>query len=217
MLAVDSVPSHSLFKRSGSIWKRFAGREIRAKQSTQNLRMEVKEVHKLQKRHTETIRVQNKNHFIITHLQTVEAPPKQPDAIVPPSTRVTSSDMATTPFPRSRSVQTVGWNIFLTPEQIYSLVMGFAPEQMEDKWFIYSEGPDNAGKLKVHFHRSWTGIKIAELFVLIDLKGEGAGKIVGIKWNGTDQTNHMDEEEAKYMMRTTLAWVLGIDIEKGFS
>lgn len=84
---------------------------------------------------------------------------------------------------------------------------------MEDKWFIYSEGPDGSGKLKVHFHRSWTGMKIAELFVVVDLKGEGAGKVVGIKWNGSDQTNWMNEEEAKYMISTTCAWVLGVNFE----
>jgi hypothetical protein len=119
------------------------------------------------------------------------------------------------PFPKSSRIHTVAWNIFLTPDQVYGLVMGFRPQQMEDKWFVYSEGPDGSGKLKVHFHRSWTGIKIAELFILIDLKGDGAGKIVGIKWNSSDQTNGMDEEEAKYMIVTTCAWVLGVRIDTG--
>lgn len=85
---------------------------------------------------------------------------------------------------------------------------------MEDKWFIYSEGPDQAGKLKVHFHRSWTGLKVAELFVVMDTKGEGAGKIVGIKWNGGQDTNWMSEEEAKYMIRMTCRWQLGVHLEE---
>ena len=84
---------------------------------------------------------------------------------------------------------------------------------MSDKWFIYSEGPDRAGKLKVHFHRSWTGTKIAELFVVMDTKGEGAGKIVGIKWNGSEAMNCLSEEEAKYMIRTACRWQLGVDLE----
>lgn len=122
--------------------------------------------------------------------------------------------MQTTPFPTSSHIHTVAWDVYLTPEQAYSLVMGFKPQQMEDKWFIYSEGPDRSGKLKIHFHRSWTGLKMAELFVVIDLKGEGAGKILGIKWNGSSQTNGMNEEEAKYMISTTCAWVLGVNLEK---
>lgn len=107
----------------------------------------------------------------------------------------------------------VPWNVYLPPSQIHSLYLGHAPEDMDDKWFIYSEGPDRAGKLKVHFHRSWTGMKVAELFVVMDIKGEGAGKIVGIKWNGGEETNWMSEEEAKYMIRTTCRWQLAVDLE----
>lgn len=84
---------------------------------------------------------------------------------------------------------------------------------MEDKWFIYSEGPDHSGKLKVHFHRSWTGLKVAELFVVIDLRGEGAGKIVGIKWDGGKTTNGMDIGEVKYTIEMVCRWVLRIDLE----
>lgn len=85
---------------------------------------------------------------------------------------------------------------------------------MSEKWFIYSEGPDQTGKLKVHFHRSWTGMKIAELFVVMDVKGEGAGKILGIKWDGSAETNRMNEEEAKFMIRRTCSSTLGVDLEQ---
>lgn len=171
----------------------------------------VEVVHKLQRRRTEPAK-QKPNRPVIAHLQRVEVPRKHPETKVN-AKRVVAADMRTTPFPPSSQIRTVSWNVFLTPEQVYRLVMGFCPQEMEDKWFIYSEGPDQSGKLKVHFHRSWTGLKIAELFVVIDLKGEGAGKIVGIKWNGTEQTNGMDEEEAKYMVSTTCSWVLGVSLE----
>ena len=151
--------------------------------------------------------------LITTHI--VEVPRKRPEPIRT-DPRALKTDMQTSSFPDSVRVQTVSWNVFLAPEQVFNLVMGFKPKQMEDKWFIYAEGPDQSGKLKVHFHRSWTGLKIAELFILVDLKGLGAGKIVGIKFNGSEQTNGMDEEEAKYMVSTTCAWVLGVNMEKGF-
>jgi len=147
-------------------------------------------------------------------MQRVDVPKQRSETAVMSATKVLASDMQTSSFPNSSRINTVAWNVYLTPEQGFNLVMGFKPSQMEDKWFIYSEGPDNSGKLKVHFHRSWTGLKIAELFVLIDLKGLGAGKIVGIKWNGSEQTNGMSEEEAKYMIATTCAWVLKVEIEK---
>jgi hypothetical protein len=84
---------------------------------------------------------------------------------------------------------------------------------MADQWFIFSEGPDVNGKLKVHFHRAWTGLKVAELFVVMDLKGEGAGKIVGVKWNGSEQTSRMVEEEAKRTVRGACRGSLGIELE----
>ncbi|KAF2274406.1 uncharacterized protein EI97DRAFT_460260 [Westerdykella ornata] len=140
----------------------------------------------------------------------------RPSAISTPSrtsTRVLATDVPTAPFPRSPGVQTTPWNVFLTPAQVYALVQGFRPETMEDKWFVYSEGPDHSGKLKVHFHRSWTGMKIAELFVVIDLRGEGAGKIVGIKWDAGEKTNGMDVGEVKYTIAMACRWALGVNLE----
>jgi hypothetical protein len=89
---------------------------------------------------------------------------------------------------------------------------------MSDKWFIYSEGPDPMGKLKVHFHRSLTGTKVAELFLVMDVKGEGAGKIVGIKWNGGDDvgSGRMHSDEARYLVRKIMQTELGFELEDGY-
>ncbi|KAE8849055.1 hypothetical protein P3342_006684 [Pyrenophora teres f. teres] len=135
-------------------------------------------------------------------------PPPSPE----PRRRVLAGALPTIAFPGKPLI--TAWNIFLPPSQIYSLYLGYAPKDMDDKWYIYSEGPDQAGKLKVHFHMSGTGMKVAELFVVMDTKGEGAGKIVGIKWNGGAEMNWMSEEEAKYMIRTACRWQLSVDLEK---
>jgi hypothetical protein len=29
----------------------------------------------------------------------------------------------------------------------------------EDKWFVYADGPDPEGHIRLHMHRSWTGKK----------------------------------------------------------
>jgi len=34
---------------------------------------------------------------------------------------------------------------------------------MEDKWFVYADGPDAKGYITLHLHRSWTGIKVADI------------------------------------------------------
>ncbi|KAF2708031.1 hypothetical protein K504DRAFT_382261 [Pleomassaria siparia CBS 279.74] len=224
----------SLLKRSTSIWRRISKRERSSPASlsspplpapthnqTQDHISDARRTNKLQRRPTQPKAHKN----MITHMQRVNISPpiqqkpseKRPEPITlsTDANRVLATDMSTTPFPVSPRISTVAWNVFLTPAQVFNLVMGFRPINMYDKWFIYSEGPDNSGKLKVHFFSSWTGLKIAELFVVVDLKGLGAGKIVGIKWNGTEQTNGMSEDEAKYMIETTCAWVLNVHIEKG--
>jgi hypothetical protein len=96
---------------------------------------------------------------------------------------------------------------------VHALYTGFFPENMSDEWFIFSEGPDVNGKLKVHFHRAWTGLKVAELFVVMDLKGEGAGKVVGVKWNASEQTRRLNEDEAKKTLRGGCRNALGIELE----
>lgn len=68
----------------------------------------------------------------------------------------------------------------------------------------------------MHFHRSGNGQKIAELFVVMDVKGEGAGKIVGIKWDAGWETNRMSESEAKLVVREACVDMLGVQLEAGF-
>lgn len=157
---------------------------------------------------------------MITHIHRVEIPPKYQTVRDPskrhpsndPPLRVLPTAMPTIQFPGTPCIRP--WDVFLPPSQIFSLYLGFLPQEMSEKWFIYSEGPDQTGKLKVHFHRSWTGMKIAELFVVMDVRGEGAGKILGIKWDGSAETNRMNEEEAKFMIRTTCKCTLGVDLEQ---
>ncbi|KAF2018017.1 hypothetical protein BU24DRAFT_163538 [Aaosphaeria arxii CBS 175.79] len=212
MLATQSQPSLS---RTTSIWRRLSRRESRSRTPTAE---NTPAPQRLQKRNKEVATIIEKKHAASSTQKPSAAAELVPAKKLPTTrasrSRAVASQMQTSSFPDSPSdIHTVPWNVFLTPDQVYNLFMGFKPEQMEDKWFIYSQGPDRSGKLKVHFHRSWTGMKVAELFVVIDLKGEGAGKIVGIKWNATEQTNGLDGEEAKYMIATTCAWVLGVNME----
>ena len=46
----------------------------------------------------------------------------------------------------------------------------------------------------------------------MDLKGEGAGKIVGVKWNGSERTSKM-VEEAKRTVRGACKEALRIELE----
>lgn len=75
---------------------------------------------------------------------------------------------------------------------------------MEDKWFIYSEGP-NEGKLRVYFYRSWTGHKIFELLVEGD---ESRAKIVDIEWETNKKIwNEGGKEDVKEYVKTVLHYL----------
>ena len=47
---------------------------------------------------------------------------------------------------------------------------------MEEKWFIYADGPDALGTVVVHMHRSWTGFKTIEIKFKVPLDDNGASK-----------------------------------------
>lgn len=55
------------------------------------------------------------------------------------------------PFTSSAQIEC---NIILTPDEFKTLSMRHAPEEMEDRWFMYCD--DDV----INYYRSWTGIKI---------------------------------------------------------
>ena len=66
----------------------------------------------------------------------------------------------------------------------------------------------------MHFHRARAGTKVAEVFVVVDLKGEGAGKIVGIKWTrDAGMGREIGEHEAKGVVRGACKRALGVLLE----
>lgn len=62
---------------------------------------------------------------------------------------VTKADWETTPMPEKNTQFTIKRKF--SDAEINRLKRGYAPEEMEEKWFYYYEDG------KVYFHRSWTG------------------------------------------------------------
>ncbi|KAF2748424.1 hypothetical protein M011DRAFT_457744 [Sporormia fimetaria CBS 119925] len=120
------------------------------------------------------------------------------------------------PFPpHSLTLITRPWTLPLSAPSIYSLVQGFTPRDMEDKWFVYSEGPDRSGRLKTHFFRSWTGRKVAELFLVVDMEGPeaGEGRVVGVKWDAGDEGGEgIGEVEVKEVVRGACWACWGVEL-----
>lgn len=63
-----------------------------------------------------------------------------------------------------KSPTAVDWVVPIpTQEALARMMHGFCPEEMEDKWVIFAEGPAAEGgeggtTATICFHRSWTGI-----------------------------------------------------------
>lgn len=66
-------------------------------------------------------------------------------------TKASAESWECIPFSKFKKVDC---NIFLTPEEFWTLYMGHIPEVMEDHWFMYCD--DNS----INYFRSWTGIQI---------------------------------------------------------
>lgn len=87
---------------------------------------------------------------------------------------------------------------------------------MEDKWFVYAEGPDAEGRVLIHMHRSWTGKKIVELEIKMrgdseEEKKTGSAEIMGITWEMDEEViRDHSEEKAKYNALEVCKWVLGV-------
>jgi len=94
---------------------------------------------------------------------------------------------------------------------------------MEDKWLVYSIGPDDEGRVKLFTVRSWTGSRIAEVHILLnkaekggkdgkDEKGRG-GRITGIVWESSKEViNGQDEKGAKRGVRELCKMYLGVEL-----
>ena len=134
----------------------------------------------------------------------------------PPTKRVMASDWKTKPF--AQEPITSAWKVDIKASDLSTLLNGFRPREMEDKWFIYADEPDSSGQARLHFFRSWTGMKMAEVILQtreVDrdgTKGESA-QITGIVWKSSDEGTRLETEAGvKEMVREVCRWVLNVEL-----
>ena len=113
------------------------------------------------------------------------------------------------------------WNVHIPKDGLEKLLNGFQPREMEDKWFIYADGPDDSGHAILHMHRSWTGRKVFEIAIEgAGNKGEEIGnaqaRITGLKWEfDSGYLWNKDAEKAKDDVREVCRWILGVELSEG--
>lgn len=94
-------------------------------------------------------------------------------------------------------------------KDVQAVLNGFRPQEMEDKWFIFTEegrGPDE-GKARTYLVRSWTGLTVAEVEWLRE-----SGEVEAIVFDSQEEKKVLDTgEEAWEHAREVFRWVLGVD------
>ena len=128
--------------------------------------------------------------------------------------RMTSTDRGTNPFQKP---VTSNWNLAIPRPELPKILMGFEPQDMDDKWFVYTKGPDAQGVALVHMHRSWTGNKSFELKLVVEptdgseqKKDDGDAHFTAITWESV--SGAWDEEEAKRIAKGVCQWCLDVQL-----
>lgn len=110
------------------------------------------------------------------------------------------------------------WDASVPSSQLTKLLNGFMPQDMDDKWFIYADGPDADGSVVVHMHRSWTSYEVYRLMLNVPLDAEGNVKeedsnILELMWE-TDENRYRggDEDHEKEIITSVCKWMLGVEL-----
>lgn len=84
----------------------------------------------------------------------------------------------------------------------------------EDKWFIFAQGPDSQGEVRLHIFRSWTGNKQIELVIDAGVDGYGmngdGAMIKEIIWESSEKGSYGMVERYKQITREIFSWVLDV-------
>jgi hypothetical protein len=131
----------------------------------------------------------------------------------PATKRVTAKDWKTHPF---KKPVTSKWDQSIPRTELPKLLNGFQPTAMEDKWFVYADGPDAQGNAILHMYRSWTGFKVVELKLVVELNkdgeiGENDPYFTEITWESeAKRINGQREENAKTTAKGVCNWCMNV-------
>lgn len=110
------------------------------------------------------------------------------------------------------------WDVSVPRAELSKLINGFLPTSMDNKWFVYADGPDARGNAVVYLVRSWTAYKLVELKVKVPVGEDGKlveedSKITEITWESSQERyKGRTEEAAKKMAREVCNWVLEVNL-----
>ena len=129
----------------------------------------------------------------------------------PSKERVTADGWKTKPM---LTPITSSWDQPVPASEIIKVINGFQPVEMEDKWFVYTEGPDTSGEAVTYFARSWTGYSMAEVKMQTlggTSDGKAGARFTEIIWESSpERYRSQTEDGAKTMVKEVLKWCMGV-------
>ena len=127
--------------------------------------------------------------------------------------RTTASDWQNTSFEQP---MTAVWDPLVPYSELPKLLLGFKPRAMEDKWFVYTDGPDAQGNSVIHMHRSWTGYKNIEARFLVKKDDDGNvmeedAYFTEIMWESSNaKVQGLTEDTAKERAKEVFKWCMDV-------
>lgn len=108
------------------------------------------------------------------------------------------------------------WDQMIPRSELPKLLNGVIPQQMEDKWFVYADGPDAQGNVLLHLYRSWTGYKMVEAKISVDLDENGGvadtdARFTELKWE-TDRQRYNGDMDAPDVVLSVAEWCMGCQL-----
>jgi hypothetical protein len=91
-------------------------------------------------------------------------------------------------------------------------------EANEDKWFVYADGPNSTGEVRLHMHNSWGGHELIELCIDAGFDGYGragtGASITSMTWESSPGMGWKDASAGLYkaVARTVCSWVLNVEL-----
>jgi hypothetical protein len=112
----------------------------------------------------------------------------------------------------------MSWDHVIPRGELPKLLNGVTPRQMEDKWFVYADGPDAHGNATLHIHRSWTGYKMVEAKLVMEVNENGEvvdtdARFTELTWE-TNRERYNGNMDAPDTVLNVAEWCMGCQIRQ---
>ncbi|KAI9647016.1 hypothetical protein NHQ30_005018 [Ciborinia camelliae] len=110
---------------------------------------------------------------------------------------------------------TAPWGMPISDTDVEKIKVGFRSRNMDDKWNILIEDPDENGNISLHIIRSWSQEECYILHIVPKPSNDdsGSANIQGITWEGNKGGLQCDAEQAKKEAVILSRWLLHCEFE----